>query len=54
MITFDLIRTTVSHSLRSPHSKSLEPDGLSSSPAIVTQSLQEEGEGKVMRGGWVG
>ena len=43
MKTFDIIRTTVSHSLKDPHSKSLESDCLPSSPAIVTQS-QGSGE----------
>jgi hypothetical protein len=45
MMTFDFMQATISHHLKDPHSKALEPDCLSPRLAIVTQSL--EGEGRV-------
>jgi len=40
MNLFGFILATISHSLKDPHSKSLEPDCLSPSLAITTQSLK--------------
>ena len=45
MKAFDFIQATISHHLKDPHSKALEPDCLSPWFAITTQSL--EGEGKL-------
>jgi len=39
MKTFDFIQMTISHNLKAPHPKALEPDCLSPFPAIATQSL---------------
>ena len=46
MNTFDFMQATISHNLKDPHSKALEPDCLSHRLAITTQP--PEGEG------WVG
>jgi len=39
MKTFDFIQMTISHNLKDPHPKALEPDCLSPFLAIATQSL---------------
>ncbi len=46
MKTFDFAQETISHTLKDPHSKALEPDCLSPGPAITTQSLGGEGWGE--------
>ena len=38
MKTFDFIQVTISHNLKDPHPKALEPDCLSPFIAITTQS----------------
>ena len=38
MKTFDFIQMTISHNLKDPHPKALEPDCLSPFLAIATQS----------------
>jgi len=38
MKTFDFIQETISHNLKDPHSKALEPDCVSPLLAITTQS----------------
>jgi hypothetical protein len=43
MKTFDFIESAISHHLKDPHSKALEPDCLSPPLAIMTQSLKGEG-----------
>jgi hypothetical protein len=48
MKTFNFIQAAISNNLKDPHSRALEPDGLSPLLAIVTQSL--EGEGGVSKG----
>jgi len=40
MKTFDLIQATMSHNLKEPHSKALEPDRLSPRLAIAAQPLK--------------
>ncbi len=45
MKTFDSPQETISHTLRHPHSKALEPDCLCPGLEITTQPL--EGEGRV-------
>ena len=40
MKTFDFIQMTISHNLKDPHPKALEPDCLSPFLAIATQSLK--------------
>jgi hypothetical protein len=40
MRTFDFIQSAISHNLKDPHSKALEPDCLSPPLAIMTQSLK--------------
>jgi len=40
MKTFDFIQMTISHNLKNPHPKALEPDCLSPFLAIATQSLK--------------
>jgi len=40
MKTFDFIQMTISHNLKDPHPKALEPDCLSPFLAIATQSLR--------------
>jgi len=39
MKTFDFIQMTISHNLKDPHPKALEPDCLSPFLAVATQSL---------------
>ena len=48
MRTFDFIQSVISHNLKDPHSKTLEPDCLSPPLAIMTQSLVggDDGEGE--------
>jgi hypothetical protein len=46
MKTFDFMQSAISHNLKDPHSKALEPDYLSPRLGIMTQSLEERGEGK--------
>jgi hypothetical protein len=43
MKTFDFIQATISHNLKDPHSKALEPDCLSALLMVATQSLMGEG-----------
>jgi hypothetical protein len=43
MKTFDFIQATISHNLKNPHSKTLEPDCVSPFLVIKTQSLDGEG-----------
>jgi hypothetical protein len=43
MNTCDFTQGTISHNLKDPHSKSLEPDCLSPHLAITTQSLDGRG-----------
>jgi hypothetical protein len=45
MKTFDFIQVTISHNLKDPHPKALEPDCLSLLFAVTTQSLEGEGWG---------
>jgi hypothetical protein len=45
MKTFDFIQVTISHNLKDPHSKALEPDCLSALLTIATQSPSGEREG---------
>jgi hypothetical protein len=45
MKTFDFIQVTISHNLKDPHSKVLEPDCLSPLLTVMTQSPRGEGEG---------
>jgi len=40
MKTFDFIQMTISHNLKDPHPKALEPNYLSPFLAIATQSLR--------------
>jgi len=40
MKTLDFIQSAISHNLKDPHSKALEPDCLSLPLAIMTQSLE--------------
>ena len=42
MKTFDFIQAVISHNLKDPHSKALEPDCLSPLHSITTQSLEGE------------
>ncbi len=42
MKTFNLIQAAISHIAKDPHSKALEPDGLSPLSASMTQSLWGE------------
>jgi len=44
MKTFDFIQMMISHNLKDPHPKALEPDCLSPFLAIATQSLGDEGK----------
>ena len=46
MKTFDFIESAISHNVKDPHSKALEPDCLSPRLAIMTQSRQGEGKGE--------
>jgi len=46
MKTFDFIQATISHHLKDPHSKALEPDCLSPRVPITTRSLKGEGNGE--------
>jgi len=48
MKTFDFIQMTISHNLKYPHPKALEPDCLSPFPAIATQSLGPGQAGQMM------
>ena len=41
MNTFGLIQATISHNVKDPHSKALEPDCLFPRIAIMTQLLRE-------------
>ena len=43
MKTFDFIQATISHNIKDPHSKAVEPDCLSPLLAIATQPLKGEG-----------
>jgi len=43
MNTFGIMQATISHNLKDPHSKALEPDCLSPRIAITTQSLKGRG-----------
>jgi len=43
MKTFDFIQSGISHNLKDPHSKALEPDCLSLPLAIMTQFLDGGG-----------
>ena len=43
MNTFDFMQATISHNLKDPHSKALEPDCLSHRLAITTQSQRGDG-----------
>jgi hypothetical protein len=47
MKTFDFIQSLISHHLKDPHPKALEPDCLSPPFAITMQSLDGEGEVEV-------
>ena len=44
MKTFIFIQAAIPHNLKDPHSKALEPDGLSSLFAIAAQSPRREGK----------
>jgi hypothetical protein len=44
--TFDFMEAPISHQLKDPHSKALEPDCLSPPLAIMTQSQWAEGKGE--------
>jgi len=44
MKTFDFIQVTISHHLKDPHPKTLEPDCLFPLLAITTQPLKGEGD----------
>ena len=48
MKTFDFIQSAISHNLKDPHSKALEPDCLSPPLAIMTQSLEGGGDGSCL------
>ena len=48
MKTFDFTQGTISHNLKDPHSKALEPDRLSASLTVTTQSPRGEGGGDVI------
>jgi len=48
MKTFDFIQVTISHNLKDPHSKALEPDCLSPLLTVATQSLVGEGLGGII------
>jgi hypothetical protein len=50
MKTFDFIQVTISHNVKDPHSKALEPDCLSPLLAVTTQSQREEGGGEGVDG----
>jgi hypothetical protein len=52
MKTFDSIQSMISHNLKDPHSKALEPDCLSPPLAIMTQSLRGECVGERSVDGW--
>ena len=43
MKTFDFMQSAISHNLKDPHSKALEPDCLAPPLAIMAQSLRGEG-----------
>ena len=43
MKTFDLIQSVISHDLKDPHSKALEPECLSPCPPIATQPPRGKG-----------
>ena len=43
MKTFYFVQSAISHNLKDPHSKALEPDCLSPPLAIMTQSRRGEG-----------
>jgi hypothetical protein len=43
MKTFDFIKATISHNLKDPHSKALEPGRLSPLLAVTTQALMRGG-----------
>jgi hypothetical protein len=45
MKTFDFIEATISHQLKDPHSKALEPDCLSPSPSNYDTAFRGEREG---------
>ncbi len=47
MKTFIFIQAAISHNLKDPHSKALEPDGLSPLLPLATQSLDGEGGGAI-------
>ena len=58
MSTFGIIQTTISHNIKDPHSKVLEPNCLSPRIAIMTQSPagEEKGEGAwegTMKNRWI-
>ena len=44
MKTFDFIKVSVSHNIKDPHSKSLEPNCISPFLAITTQSPFDKGD----------
>jgi len=50
MKTFDFIQMTISHNLKDPHPKALEPDCLSPFLAIATQSQQGGASSRLARG----
>jgi len=50
MNTLAFIQATISHNLKDPHSKALEPDCLFRWLAIMTQALRKEGGGEGERG----
>jgi hypothetical protein len=43
MNTFGITQTTISHTIKNPHSKALEPDCLCPRIAMMTQSPRGEG-----------
>ncbi len=45
MNTFNFIQAIISHNVKDPHSKALEPNYLSPQIAITTQFLEGEGLG---------
>jgi len=49
MKTFDFIQSAISHNVKDPHSKALEPDCLSPRLAIMTQSPVGEDRGRGTR-----
>jgi len=52
MKTLDFIQATISHNIKDPHSKALEPDCLSPLLAIATQPPSEEEKGGVKGESW--